>query len=872
MRDLSIVLLICGLAASAHAQLPAASDLDVEGLGEDQADAPSHAPAFGDALCDLLEHPEAPIGPIRETSPQVGAGSPSTGVALRDLVATPARVRLPVELGTGLNSWARRVRLTVTDDWPLAFVADRSIRLWLTDEYGAHVEIENIDASDPDDRMCSQVRFVALAHLAPGAYFVTVEADTPGTVGLVATHLPTPPPPPPAPPQRTPGLDDSTPGAVDERIAQWAEGAVEWMPAHRTPPEPTERSDRPGDPPSGGNRSTVIIPCAYDVRFVSFTPRSAPGSDQRGEFAFEFTVEGNAPVAINDFGNAVGVDQTRFLHQPLGKVLIPCDDGATIPVRLTGREADDWWIFGFVNPDEKADQTEAMAVSCGGAQTEFVQTYTMEFRGATGVVRHTVDVELAFRQQNQAESCDEYDEVDDLSPCTYDVELVELEHVSSPGSDKNGRFQVGGRLPEGFGQKYPVFESTWIEVKRPDTEALDLKLATYTVPCGETFTIPLRVSAKEDDVVGDDFGALTQDIELTCPPGPMGHAAVTYPIDLAQQNGTVKHHIRVAARGRLTAQDFCAPQPVVAACVFGVDGYDITHTVAPNADKKGEFSIGSELGYGDDVQWNAYDVELGETSTSAWDQGTVEVPCTETVEVPLQIHARENDIINLFVNDWEIMMQHEYGGATVPLQFTCPPIVPSTAHSTHIELRNGRGNRQHEIDLSFTTRFDNPATACFPLQVPAPEPPAAFCELEIDLWKFAHEDGSTGDRNGKFEFEFEVNYPGTAHPTGAGQDQGPHWVYRGNEKTIAEPIVFPDLGEPGTSWGPYFQVPVNTTVPVSIRVDVTEKDPIGNDKGWRETTLNLHCGMTSGPQDVVLPIKINDDKHLGVITLRIQEY
>jgi hypothetical protein len=481
-----------------------------------------------------------------------------------------------------------------------------------------------------------------------------------------------------------------------------------------------------------------------------------------------------------------------------------------------------------------------------------------------------VDVQLAFRQANQTESCDEYDDPDELSPCTYDVALASLEHVASPASDKNGRFNVLGAIAEGFGLKYPVGESTYVEVKRGETAPLNLDLARYTVPCGETWSIPVRVLALEDDVLGDDLGELTQTVALSCPPANSANQVI-YPLDLAQQNGTVKHHIRVTTRARIDSQDFCAPEPTIAACVFGVDGYDVTHTDSPSADKRGEFSIGSDLGYGNEVQWNVHTVERGETSSITLDQGTIEVPCGDTVDAPLRIQAREYDIIDLWVNGWEIAMPHEYGGATVPLQFTCPPAVPSTSHSTHVVLRNGRGDRKHAIDLDFATRFDNPDRACFPLQVPAPEPPPTACMLELDLWKFAHENGSTGDKDGDFEFEFEVTYLAGAHPTGAGHDMERHRVYRGYEKTIAEPIVFPDLGVPGASRGPYFEVPVGVTVPISVRIDVTEKDAFGDDKGWRETTVNLNCDMAT-PHDVTLPIKINDTKHLGVITLRVQPY
>jgi hypothetical protein len=342
-------------------------------------------------------------------------------------------------------------------------------------------------------------------------------------------------------------------------------------------------------------------------------------------------------------------------------------------------------------------------------------------------------------------------------------------------------------------------------------------------------------------------------------------------MDLAQDNGVVKHRVTATARVRSTNADFCTPRPAEYACRFAFSGFDITHTAAPGSDEKGEFRFTADVGQGNGTRVLPYEdgvtqVELDETEHRAWDLGTVDVPCGDTVDTTMQITASELDIVTLWPTSWTIKTANEYGGAQVPVTLTCPPDEAEAAFSTSIELRNAKGTKQHDVDLVFERTLENPAEAC--ALIPEPEPPAT-CDLELDLWSFTHLSSSTGDKDGRFDFTFTTDYLASAHPNSF-REIGFFDVYRGHTNTMAYLVKHNAVNQVGASFGDFFRIPVGQTVPIGVHIDVDELDFWGDDHGWIETQIDLSCAMAATPFDVNLPISIGGDKHHGVIRLRVQ--
>lgn len=873
-------------------------------------------PTVGEILCDLLRPPppSACVGgwacgklalPAESLAPAPGlmhyigaiaakpVGKPGTaaggtGGGLQQIGAAPAELaplilpmqvsqqRIDVPLQVGAGSSTAWIELTVSEPRPVVFALDRSADFTIRDADDELVGFDLYRDPEPDDRLCSQVRTAGVAELPPGIYTLRLQVTgAVARVGFVAMHLP--PPPPVAPAVVAPVAFEPPDGVatVNHEGYAFALATGSDLPAYEVAriEEARARREDPGraggDPPQQRSGS---IPCAYDVRFVSFTPRTAPAGDRRGEFRFAMTVEGNAEETFDFTGSEVDVDQTRFVHGALGTVLAPCDEPVEVALEVTGREVDDWWIFGFANPDEKGTLTATVPLECTANSGDVERTFTLELRNGLGNLKHTVDVLIAFRPYNQAFACAEIAEEGELTACTFNLSAIALAHVESPNVDKNGHFDVAVRVPEGFGRKYPKRLTQSLRVKRGESGDLDLDLESFTVPCGETYEVPLTVQVLERDTFGSEYGAAIRTIPLTCPPAqPLGYKDVPIALDLAQDNGVVKHRVALTARVRSTNSDFCAPVPNEYACRFALTGYDVTHTHAPNSDKKGEFRFTTDLGYGNSTTVKPYDdgnvqVRLNETETFNWGLGTIEVPCGQTVDATLQTSVVELDIVTLWPSNWVIKTPNEYGGTTVPLSFTCPPAQPAAAYSTSVELRNARGNRQHDLDLVFHSDLANPEDAC---QVIPEPPPPATCDLELDLWSFTHLSSSTGDKDGRFTFEFRTDYLVGGHPRSF-RELGFWDVYRGHTRTMAYLVKHTAINEVGASFGDYFRIPVGATVPIRVRIDVEELDFIGDDRGWIETDIGLNCAQATNPLDIELPITINGDKHHGIIRLRVQ--
>lgn len=842
------------------------------------------APTLGERLCDLLYQPIRPVSPDRQVrtkapgawigvdrdAPVAKSSEPQLLMALLE----PGEARVDVALQPEGGGRGATVLLTVELARPLVIAVDRAAVLTIEDEGGALVPFDAFTDPESDDRLCSQVKTVALAHLEPGAYRLHLRvAGQPTSAGVVAMHLPPPPPPvalPAAPAALAPPVDAP---ATDHESYAWALSRGHDLPAFdvaRRERLPVARR-LPDDEVPPTLRSSEI-PCAYDVRFVSFTPRKAPAGDARGEFSFTFGVEGNPAERFDFSSSEVAVDQTMSVHGAMGTLLAPCGEPIEAALELGAREIDDWWIFGFAQPDEKATLHTSVGLECQPDAGDVVRTFTLQLANPAGTVKHAVDVVILFRPYNQALACDEIPAEGALSPCTFHLSVDSLKHIDGPGTDKRGEFEVVAKVPEGLGRKYPVNVSDSARVKRGERGSLDLDLESFTVPCGAVYEVPLTVQVLERDSVGSEFGALTKTVTLTCPPAQaLGYQDVGMELDLAQDNGVVKHRVGVNARVRSTNADFCAPAPAEYACRFAFDGLDVTHTAAPGADERGEFRFTTDLGHGngstvlpsaDGSMW----VELDDTEARTYGLGTVEVPCGETVEPTMQITATELDIVTLWPTSWTITTAHEYGGTTVPLTLTCPPDEAAAAFSTSIELRNAKGNRQHDVDVVFRRTLANPEEAC--AVIPEPPPPAT-CDLELDFWSFAHLSSSTGDKDGRFVFAFTTDYLASAHGNSF-REVGLFDVYRGYTKTMAYLVKHNAVNEVGASFGDFFRIPVGQTVPIGVRVDVDELDFWGDDHGWITTQIDLNCEMAATPFDAELPITIGGDKHHGVIRLRVQ--